>query len=64
LGLSLTSAAPTLSNADPFVELLIEIRNELRKDKQWDLSDKIRDQLEELGVSLEDGKEGTAWRWK
>jgi len=64
LGLSLTPAAPILSNADPFVELLIELRNELRKDKRWDLSDKIRDQLEELGVSLEDGKEGTAWRWK
>jgi len=64
LGLSLTPAAPILSNADPFIELLIELRNELRKDKRWDLSDKIRDQLEELGVSLEDGKEGTAWRWK
>jgi len=64
LGLSLTAAAPVLSIADPFVELLIELRNELRKDKLWDLSDKIRDQLEELGVSLEDGKEGTTWRWK
>jgi cysteinyl-tRNA synthetase len=64
LGLSLTPAAPILSNADPFIELLIELRNELRKDKRWDLSDKIRDQLEELGVSLEDRKEGTAWRWK
>jgi cysteinyl-tRNA synthetase len=64
LGLSLSAAAPVLSNADPFVDLLIELRNELRKGKLWDLSDKVRDQLEELGVSLEDGKEGTTWRWK
>ncbi|MBN2557100.1 MAG: cysteine--tRNA ligase [Anaerolineales bacterium] len=48
--------------AAPFIDLLIEIREELRMRKMWDLSDVIRDQLLDLGVVLEDGKDGTVWR--
>ena len=48
--------------AAPFIDMLIEIREELRERKMWDLSDAIRDQLLELGVVLEDGKDGTVWR--
>ncbi len=50
--------------ATPFIEQLIELRNELRQQKLWALSDKIRARLAELGVLLEDGKDGTTWRWK
>ena len=46
----------------PFVELLINIRTELRAARQFALSDKIRDELGELGVSLEDSSSGTEWR--
>jgi cysteinyl-tRNA synthetase len=52
------------SQADAFIDLLVGVRTELRKENQWALSDKIRDQLSDLGVSLEDGKGGTTWRWK
>jgi len=48
--------------AAPFIDMLIEIREELRERKMWDLSDAIRDQLLELGVVLEDAKDGTGWR--
>jgi cysteinyl-tRNA synthetase len=48
----------------PFIELLINLRRELRQQKLWDLSDKIRADLANLGVLLEDSKEGTTWRWK
>ncbi len=51
------------ADADPFVNLLVEIRTEVRKQKLWALSDLIRDRLKELGVMLEDGKEGTTWKW-
>ncbi|MBN2115534.1 MAG: cysteine--tRNA ligase [Anaerolineales bacterium] len=49
--------------ADRFVELLVEVRSEVRKQKLWQLSDLIRDKLKELGVTIEDSKDGTQWRW-
>ncbi|HPG20252.1 MAG TPA: cysteine--tRNA ligase [Flexilinea sp.] len=49
--------------ADPFIQLLIDLRTELRKQKNWELSDKVRDRLAELGVVLEDSKDGTRWHW-
>jgi cysteinyl-tRNA synthetase len=50
-------------DADKFVDLLVEVRSEVRKQKLWAMSDLIRDRLKELGVTLEDTKEGTKWRW-
>jgi cysteinyl-tRNA synthetase len=50
-------------DADAFINLLIEVRAEVRKQKLWAMSDLIRDRLKELGVTIEDGKEGTKWRW-
>jgi len=51
------------SDAEAQVTALIAERNEARKQKQWARSDQIRDQLKEMGVTIEDGKEGTKWRW-
>ena len=51
------------ANADGFINLLVEVRTEVRKQKLWALSDLIRDRLKELGVILEDSKDGTNWRW-
>jgi cysteinyl-tRNA synthetase len=64
LGLSLKQMVNAESNADPFINLLIEIRKEIRTQKLWPLSDQIRDRLMALGVIIEDSKEGTSWRWK
>lgn len=64
LGLRLAAVPSAQTGADPFVNTLVAVREELRSLKLWDLSDEIRDRLDELGVSLEDGKEGTTWRWK
>lgn len=49
-------------DADAFINLLIEVRAEVRKQKLWALSDQIRDKLKELGVTIEDSKDGTSWR--
>lgn len=43
------------------VTLLIELRKEARLNKDFALSDKIRDQLAELGITLKDGREGTTF---
>ena len=45
------------------VNALIEERTEARKQKNWARSDEIRDQLKEMGVTIEDSKDGTKWRW-
>ena len=44
------------------IDLLIETRKEIRENKLWSLSDKIRDQLEVIGFKIEDKKDGTNWR--
>lgn len=43
------------------VDLLIQLRNEARSNKDFATSDKIRDQLAALGIQLKDGKEGTTF---
>jgi cysteinyl-tRNA synthetase len=50
--------------AEPFIDLLVELRAEIRKEKMWALSDKVRDRLGALGVILEDSREGSTWRWE
>jgi cysteinyl-tRNA synthetase len=49
---------------DQLMELFIALRTEARKDKQWALSDRIRDGLAEIGVLLEDSRDGTRWKRK
>ncbi|WP_027138788.1 cysteine--tRNA ligase [Gaetbulibacter saemankumensis] len=43
------------------VDLLIKLRQEARANKDFALSDKIRDELAEVGIQLKDGKEGTTF---
>ena len=50
-------------DADKFINLLLEGRTEARKQKLWAFSDLVRDRLKELGVTIEDSKDGTTWRW-
>ncbi|MCA9215389.1 MAG: cysteine--tRNA ligase, partial [Planctomycetales bacterium] len=44
------------------MELMIELRNEARKEKNFAIADRIRDGLNEIGITLEDRKEGTGWK--
>ena len=43
------------------IGLLIQLRNEARANKDFSTSDKIRDQLAEMGIQLNDGKDGTTF---
>ncbi|MDX8553269.1 cysteine--tRNA ligase [Tenacibaculum sp. 1B UA] len=43
------------------VDMLISMRKEARENKDWALSDEIRDRLLELGIQLKDGREGTTF---
>ena len=62
LGLQLKEKTGS-NEQDAQVNALIEERNEARKQKQWARSDEIRDQLREMGVTIEDTKDGTIWRY-
>jgi len=64
LGLTMQPEVADQAGAAPFIDLLIEIRKELRNEKLWALSDKVRDDLKAQGVVLEDTKEGTIWHWE
>jgi len=44
------------------IDALIEARNQARKDKDWAEADRIRDELDELGIVLEDKDGKTVWR--
>ncbi len=44
------------------IRLLIELRAEARKRKDFATSDAIRNRLAELNITLEDGKDGTTWK--
>lgn len=44
------------------IRLLIDLRAEARAAKDWTTADKIRDQLSELGIILEDRPDGTVWK--
>jgi cysteinyl-tRNA synthetase len=57
-------AAAQTASIEPFVELLLETRTKLREVKQFEMADRIRDRLGELGVQLEDTPQGPRWRYR
>ena len=61
LGLRLEESEAAMGAA-PFIELLINVRKELRDAKQFEQADKVREGLEALGIALEDTAGSTAWR--
>ncbi len=48
---------------DGLIQLLIELRAHARNQKDFESADRIRAQLKELGILLEDEKTGTVWKW-
>ena len=63
LGLTLKSDDSKFDgNLAPFIDLLLDVREGLRKEKQFELSDRIRDRLDDLGVSIEDTATGVQWK--
>jgi len=58
LGLVYNRKTETL---DSDIEALIEARTNARKEKNWTEADRIRDQLKEMGIVLEDTAQGVKW---
>lgn len=64
LGLTLERKERAGSSADAFIELLLDLRQELREAKNYELADRIREDLAELGVAIEDTPQGATWHWE
>jgi cysteinyl-tRNA synthetase len=62
--LGITLEASSSSNAlNDVVGILVELRNQARKNKDFATSDKIRDQLTAAGITIKDGADGTTWEF-
>ncbi|MGB0177421.1 MAG: cysteine--tRNA ligase [Owenweeksia sp.] len=61
LGLEDTTADEGGAKLDEVMKMLIDMRAKARADKDWALSDRIRDQLAEIGIQLKDGADGTSY---
>jgi cysteinyl-tRNA synthetase len=63
LGINFESNHSNQSQAmEHLMNLVIEIRKDSREKKDFATSDKIRDYLNQAGIELRDGKEGTSWK--
>lgn len=61
LGLLNDTKEQASGKIDGVVSLLIKLRKEARENKDWELSDKIRDELLAIGIQLKDGRDGTSY---
>ncbi len=46
----------------PLMDIIINIRQKARADKNWALADEIRDRLKELGIEIQDTGDGVKWK--
>ncbi len=61
LGLTLQTKEATNSYLDKALEVLIEMREQARANKDFETADRIRDELFAKGIQLKDGKDGTSY---
>ena len=65
LGLTFAaSGSRDMVAAEPFIELLVEVRSQLREANQYAVADDIRTKLTQMGVAVEDGPDGVTWRFR
>jgi cysteinyl-tRNA synthetase len=58
------SSQDTSTHMDGLMDLVLELRQQARADKNWSMSDTIRDRLKELNIEVKDGKDGSHWSIK
>jgi cysteinyl-tRNA synthetase len=61
LGLVMTTEQDD-SKLDGVMELVLNLRQQARTNKDWTTSDQIRDGLAAVGIVVKDGKDGTSWK--
>ncbi|MGQ9559608.1 MAG: cysteine--tRNA ligase [Candidatus Oleimicrobiaceae bacterium] len=61
LGITPFSKVELSHKVEQLIELLVEVRAQLRRSGDWQRADYVRERLKEMGVVLEDGRDGTTW---
>ena len=61
LGVKLKLETVVGNMTSELIEFILELRREARDEKNWAMSDKIRDRLAEMGIKIKDGKDKTTW---
>ncbi len=64
MGVDFSASAREDGLTEALMQLLIDLRAQARGEKNYALADRIRNQLGEIGIVLEDGKQGTTWKRK
>jgi cysteinyl-tRNA synthetase len=62
LGLASLTASGDDSKLEGVMDLVLNLRQQARENKDWTTSDKIRDGLAAAGLVVKDGKDGTSWK--
>jgi len=61
LGLADDTVSGDSDQMDELLRIIVGIRNEAKKNKDFTTSDRIREELSAIGIQLKDGKDGTSW---
>jgi len=66
LGLKLDNVSTNVGDdiSSDLIEMLLKLRQEAKLNKDWALSDQIRNQLTEMGIEIKDTKDGYSWEIK
>jgi cysteinyl-tRNA synthetase len=64
VGAAIDNPDVNIKDVVPYINWLIAIRSELRKDKKFQLADEIRTKLADMGIILEDIPGVTTWKSK
>jgi len=56
-----SNARQDIGTVDGLMALILDIRAQAREQKDWAISDKIRDSLSAVGITVKDGKDGVRW---
>jgi cysteinyl-tRNA synthetase len=61
LGLKDEQSSDNTALLDGLISMILDVRQQAKSQKDWTTSDRIRDDLQKLGVSIKDGKDGATW---
>jgi cysteinyl-tRNA synthetase len=63
-GLQSISIENNSSGINELMSLILEVRNNLKENKDWVNADKIRDGLNNINIEIKDNKDGSSWNYK